>query len=107
MKAKFVFPTDRGPETDAEWKVYEEARLAHKPNPLPPWKVGDINDRPDCFWLVRFGVCTPEDDECRQACGLTDEQIAERIEMQRKMQQMQLTGNPALDADDPDEVDDE
>ena len=107
MKAKYVLETERGPASPEDWEKWEAARAAHKPNPLPPWKVGDVNDRHDSYWQVRMGNAVPDDDECREACGLNDEQIAERIEIQRQTRSLQLTGNPALDADDDDEVTDE
>lgn len=107
MKAKYVFDVERGPTTDEEWKVYEAARLARKPNPLPMWKVGDVNDRADSYWLVKVGVAVPDDDECREACGMTEDQIADAIDAQRRLRAGQMTGDPRYDAPDEDDETDE
>lgn len=106
MKAQYVLPTDRGPDTPAEHKHWDECRQKRAPKPwLPPWKPGDVIEHPECWRLVRFGICKPFDEECRQRAGMTDEQIAEAIEMQKAVRAGQLTGDPTVDA--PDEGDDD
>jgi len=46
-------------------------------NPDGVYPPGTVIDNKDAFWLVKMGVANPEDDECRKAAGMTDEQIAE------------------------------
>lgn len=44
--------------------------------PVLFWKVGTVFDLPDSFLLVRNGCALPLDDECRERCEMTDEEIA-------------------------------
>lgn len=41
--------------------------------------AGTVYDHPKAYELVQNGDGIPADDECREACGLTDEQIAHAI----------------------------
>lgn len=41
-----------------------------------PLKFGTVVDHPDAYLLVQMGQAIPEDEACRQAAGLTPEQMA-------------------------------
>ena len=108
MKCKLLIDQERGPTTPAEFSLWEQALKKGKPNPLGIHKAGTIIDHKDAHYLVKNGQAVPADKECQEECGLTDEEIAERLNTYRRLELGQLTGNPALDArDEADEVDDE
>lgn len=54
----------------------------------------------DCVALVRNGLATPEDEECRKACNLTEAQL------QAAKDAMQKLLNPSVEDSDEDESDD-
>lgn len=62
MKAKFLMPLKVATEVNGK-KVYVE-----KP-------AGHIHERHDAYRLVQHGNAVPADDECREACGMTDEEM--------------------------------
>ena len=49
------------------------------------WNVGAVLDNPQAYLLVRNGVATPEDDECRVRAGMDTEQLSVS---QRRYQEM-------------------
>lgn len=70
--------------------------------------LGDIVDHPEAYKLVELGMATPEDDECREAAGLSDENIRERIERYKKLSRGMGTGIKKHDAEpEESELDDE
>lgn len=62
MKVKFLMPLRVAEKVNGK-KVYVE-----KP-------AGHIHERPDAYRLVQHGNAIPADDECREACGMTDEDM--------------------------------
>lgn len=44
--------------------------------PVLHWKVGTVFDLPDSFRLVQQGCALPEDDECKERCEMTPEEMA-------------------------------
>lgn len=50
-----------------------------KGNPETRLEVGDIHDHPQAYLLVRNGMGIPHDEECRKACGMSEEQIQRAI----------------------------
>lgn len=70
--------------------------------------LGDIVDHPEAYKLVELGIATPEDDECREAAGLSDEQIEVRLKAYSKLSRGMGTGIKKHDAEpEHDELDDE
>lgn len=63
MKAKFLMPLKVATEVDGK-KVYVEQ------------PAGYIHEDPDAYKLVQHGNAIPEDDECRRACGMTEDEMA-------------------------------
>lgn len=61
--------------------------------------LGDIVEHPDAFVLVLQGIATPEDDECREVCGLTDEEIQEKLHAYSKLSRGMGTGLKKYDVD--------
>jgi len=47
--------------------------------------VGTVVDDPRAFRLVQMGMATPEDDECRARCKMTDEQMLAAQEARKRM----------------------
>lgn len=71
----------------------EDGKLTWQP-------VGFEVDSPDAHWLVKMGVATPSDDECRDACeGYTEEVLQRLQESYQKLQRGQLTGDKRYDSD--------
>ena len=72
MKAKFLMPQKVATEVDGK-KVYVE-----KP-------AGHIHERHDAYKLVQHGNAEPADEECRKACGMTDEEMAHAQKTHRRI----------------------
>lgn len=70
--------------------------------------LGDIVDHPEAYKLVELGIATPEDDDCREAAGLSDEQIQVRLAAYKKLSRGMGTGIKKHDAEPEEtELDDE
>lgn len=61
--------------------------------------LGDIVDHPEAYKLVELGMATPDDEECREAVGLSDEKIQHRIALYRKLSRGMATGKKLYDAE--------
>lgn len=42
-------------------------------------EIGDIHERHDAYLMVQAGMALPHDEECRKACGMSEEQIQKAI----------------------------
>lgn len=100
MKCKYRRPMERqNPAFDPMEAA--EARKARRPYRVPftiMFPTGTEIEHPDAWRLVRMGVADPVDDECREAAGLTPEQIAERQARYEKLEAGRATGDPKFDA---------
>lgn len=99
MKAKLHKPAPVDPEHfgDAakDWPVYRHD---------PRFKVapaGTVVEHPDCWYLVKQGVCEPADPECARKVGMTEEQIVARYEKYQLMDHGQFNPDPDKNAPDP------
>ncbi len=63
------------PTPDEEQTEIREVFRNRKNCKLRFWKQGALIDDSRCFRLVQMGVAIPADDECREAAGMTPEQI--------------------------------
>ena len=60
----------------------EAGNVSWKPNPddpkkpIPYWPKGTVREGPFAVMHCRQGFCDPADDECAQALGFTEEQMA-------------------------------
>lgn len=48
-------------------------------------EIGDVIEHKDAYQLVRLGMAVPEDDECREKCGMTEKQMQAVIKLQDKV----------------------
>jgi hypothetical protein len=60
-------------------------------------RYGEIVDHPDAFVLVLHGIASPADDECREVCNLTDEDIQVKIHAYTKLSKGMGTGMAEYD----------
>ena len=87
MKCKLLRPEKR---VNPDWNEVAEivARTYHLRYDTPRWVEApagtEISD-PECYKLVRMGMAEPSDDECRERCGMTQEQIATAAFAQEKV----------------------
>ena len=87
MKCRLIRPAKR---VNPNWREDAEivARTNHLEYKTPQWvdaPVGtEIND-PECYKLVRMGMAEPSDDECRDRCNMTQEQITAASQAQDKV----------------------
>jgi hypothetical protein len=109
MKARMIRDAE---QLNPKWSHETAARFqkAGKRYPHPytiPIAKGAIVDHPDAHKLVKQGMAIPADDECKEACGLTEDQIQECIMAQTRMQEEdfmeELTGEPAETEEEDDE----
>lgn len=49
------------------------------------WNPGAVIEFPDCYWAVRHGWAVPADDECRDAAGMTEEQLQAAMKLYPKI----------------------
>lgn len=75
----------------ASGKPYRVPRFVKAP-------PGTQIDDPHCWRLVLLGVAEPADDECREAAGLTPEQIADRTVRYQRLAAGRGTGDAQYDA---------
>lgn len=81
-------------------KTKAEKRLYVQKHPrVIRHKYGEIVDHPEAFLLVLNGMATPEDDECREVCNLTDEEIQIKLHAYYKLSRGMATGLKKYDAD--------
>lgn len=89
MKVKLIRPcSTRNPEWDPA--EAEKSRLSGQAYGVPhsiDVQTGHIIDHPDSWKLIRMGYAVPEDDEARGRAGLSQDQIAEAIKGQDRMQE--------------------
>lgn len=71
-----INPAATTPEVIGRLAVYRKVRRNQRDVMRPFWKVGAVLDFPDCHYLVRQGCAIPVDDECKERCGMTPEQMA-------------------------------
>lgn len=79
MKCKLIRHDLETPNPKWSAEKAERAKSRGKPYNVPqnlPLAFGTVIDHPDAFRLVQQGVAIPEDEACRLAAGLTDEQLA-------------------------------
>lgn len=78
MKARLNREMDcRNPEFS--WEALKKAQARgdeYRVSISGPKPAGTVIDHPNCWRLVQMGVAVPEDDACREKCGMTPEQIA-------------------------------
>lgn len=91
MMAQPIEPMSLGVDTTA-FDVY----VADKRYVVAP--RGTAIEGPNVWQLVRVGSAKPADKECRDAAGMTDEQIVAKYNDYQKLSRGQLTGNPKYDA---------
>lgn len=109
MKAKIVQDKVRQLNPEFNKKKFRgmnpvEKRLyAKRTPPVIPLPKGEIWDHPEAFKLVELGIAVPEDNECREAAAMSDEQIAEATAAYRKLSRGAGTGIGKYDAQ-PEEI---
>lgn len=77
MKCKTLRET-QSPNPEFSWDACEASKRSGKPYDVPrefTRPPGYVIDHPDAWRLVRCGVAIPEDDECRVAADMTEEQM--------------------------------
>jgi hypothetical protein len=92
MNPEFKLEEFRKLKTKAEKRVY----LQKNPRVIKH-KYGDIVDHPDAFLLVLHGLATPEDDECKEVCNLTDEDIQVKLHAYDRLSKGMGTGMAEYD----------
>jgi hypothetical protein len=100
MKAITIRPTEMmNPEYDEN--EMRKAQLADRPYRVkqilmtPP---GREIDHPACWRLVNMGLAVPLDDECREAAGMSDDELCAAIANYELTEQGRVTGKPEYDA---------
>lgn len=79
-------------------KTKAEKRLYIQRNPrVVKHKYGEVVDHPDAFLLVLHGMATPEDDECKEVCNLTDEDIQVKLHAYSQLSKGMGTGMAEYD----------
>ena len=86
--------------------VEKRLYIKHTP-PVIPLAEGEIWEHPEAFKLVELGIATPADDECRDACNMSDEQISTAIRAYSKLSRGAGTGMKKFDADPEEDLVDE
>ena len=98
MKAKLLretqsinpmYRTEDGRYNHAKYKQHKREGIKNPLHVINP--VGTIIDHPDCWRLVRCGVAEPVDDECRNAAGMTVEQIAKSAAEYERLETEDIT----------------
>lgn len=114
MKAKIAHRNIKKLNPDFDKKKWNSLKGAAKklyarntPRVIPQ-PYGEIVDHPDAYVLVLHGIATPEDDECREVCNLTDEEIQEKIHKYSLLSRGMGTGMKKYDVQpEESELDDE
>ncbi|TXH56422.1 MAG: hypothetical protein E6Q97_06480 [Desulfurellales bacterium] len=108
MKAAYYRPTPvlashlelQGEDVE-KFPVYKPP---HKGELAPGWPefrvvpAGFVIDHPECWKLVKIGTAKPADEECKEAAGMTPEQMVRRYQRQKLLEAGKLTGDPKFDA---------
>ncbi len=68
----------------------QKLKLRGKVRDLRRWNWGTVLDSEYAAKQCRQGIAIPADDECREACGMSD---AELIEKQRKYEKLSTDGS--------------
>jgi len=82
-------------------RAQEKGLPYNVPHSLPA-PAGTVIENPDCWQLVAHGMAVPHDDEARERCGMTKEEIAAAIAGMDNLQ-----NGLGLDTEDDEEEDEE
>lgn len=80
MRVRITHKLDLSPSATAEQfavSVEEQRKVNGRVTAVRVLPIGAEFEHPLAFQLVKLGAASPVDDECREACGMDDEQIAD------------------------------
>jgi hypothetical protein len=84
-----IYRTDSGSYNFPKYKKHRRDGLNHPLHVTNP--IGTEIDDPDCWRLVRCGVAEPLDDECRNAAGMTSDQITQLTAEYERLETTDIT----------------
>ena len=100
MKAITIRPTQMiNPAYSEEDRAKAEKQdLPYRVSPILETDSGRVTEERGCWRLVHMGLAVPLDDECREAAGMTEEQVVKAIAAYELTEQGRTTGRPDADA---------